>query len=228
VTIYVAGPPWTDTGAFWIALAAALLSAGALAVSIWSAISGTRSARYANTSAEAAKRSADSADTSAKAAEKSAEADGKVAQVELDRDHETYRPAPLGGEFYREPSHAHPGRERIVFEFTLPRAYRAGGTLLYQGTGQGYLGLDPGPIIQAGHVNRIEVGHTGMNIPKIVRLHFWPPAADDPGETWTCRCGRAPIQDGNIAHWVWNVLVPERLDNLPIRRTVVSPSPDAP
>jgi len=33
-------------------------------------------------------------------------------------------------------------------------------------------------------------GSDGPPLPKALRLQFWPPAEGDPGEPWSCPCGR--------------------------------------
>jgi hypothetical protein len=194
-------PSWTETGGFWVALAAAILSLAAVLVSVWSAVSGSRSAAYAKTAGQAAEQSAKAADVSARAAEQSAEADGKVARVELERDHESYRPH---GVTFQVKNTAGAGGNGVFATFVPTRSFRASGLLvtkLKQGESSSTLSF--GPAIEAGRpvefyicsLNEYTVGKAD------VHLRFWPPAAVDPGERWTCACDRPTDPESGTAHW---------------------------
>jgi hypothetical protein len=203
-------PSWTDTGGFWIALAALAASIVALGFSVWSAISGHRSAKAAETSAKAARSAADSSAVAARAAEKSADADGRVARVELDRDHRELAPKLLNAGFVPNTS-GHGGWPQLFYHFTLPRTYRVHGDLVFGGGSRTPLTVDPGSIIQGGLEARAFIGEPNSTaMPERVELRFYPAHPGDPGGAWTCQCGEPVLPDGHESggHWVVPVKVP--------------------
>jgi hypothetical protein len=201
---------------FWVAVAALAVSLVALGTAVWSAVSGHRSANYAKSSAEAAKDSAGSSKVSARAAEKSADADGKVAQVELDRDHEAYRPTPTLQRFVGE--EADGGGAPAYLELIMSRTYRVTAeAILKEGRGkdglEGFLPITPGPVMQPGQPTRFHLtGPETVGQAQMIRLHFYPPNTGDAGERWQCRCGK-PMEDPPYgAHWLRTIPVPRNVE----------------
>ncbi|WP_146017459.1 hypothetical protein [Verrucosispora sp. ts21] len=234
--ITLSAPSWTDTGGFWIALAALVASIAALGVSIWSAysghqsaIAGRESAMHAGTSAKAAEAAADSSNVAARAAEKSADADGKVARLELDRDHEAYRPVmpgPDGFQVVRESLNTVPELEknhRLVYEFTPARTYRVVGEAVYRSGSPNPMTLSMPLLCRAGVPVRIVFEDLVMEKQRsdfsMLRFKFWPPAEVDLVEHWTCRCER-PLESDGAPHWEATIAV-GRPQGWPIARVGV-------
>jgi hypothetical protein len=190
------GPAWTDRGAFWIALAAAILSVVALAVS-W--ILGLRSAR-------AAEKSERHAQASAQAAE-------RVARAEVDRDHDMYKPVQIGPESFVIERNPRSGEENLFCVFTPTRSYRITGESV---EGNSHMPLSVPLFNPAGVQVRmfIDVLQPIRDISSKteLRLRFWPPAEVDNRDLWTCRCDR-PLGSHEGAHWEMTVPVvtPPRL-----------------
>ena len=168
-----------------LSIIAVVISAVALAVSWWL---GARSARAAESSAAEAK---------------------KVAQVELDRDHETYRPPQPSDPRFEMSTNPLTGDHNLFFTFTPPRSYRIQGDSLEEGS---HSPLSMGGMLHpAGQEVRVFVQtiRPVRETASVEKLHlrFWPPADVDQGvEHWTCRCGR-PIASDGPAHWEWLVTV---------------------
>lgn len=168
-----------------LSIIAVAISAVALAVSWWL---GVRSARAAENSAIEAK---------------------KVAQVELDRDHEAYRPRqPLNPRFEMS-TNPRTGDHNLYFTFTPTRSYRILGDSL-EGGSRSPLSMS-GMVHPAGQEVRVflQTIRPVRETASVEKLHlrFWPPATVDQGvEQWTCRCGRPTAYDGP-AHWDWLVMV---------------------
>jgi hypothetical protein len=190
----VDAPPWTDRGAFWIALAGAAIAVASLIVTI---VYGRRSAGAAEASAAEAKNSADSA--------------AQVARAELERDHRANQPTDPAAKFHLEESTTTPGRVNLFFTFTLRRNYRFDGrTAFGPNGGHGSFNADPSHVLEAGKPVRVYVDDLSATKSepqvKMLELEFWPPRSNDPGEEWTCPCHRGVNPDGD-PHWVWNVPV---------------------
>lgn len=217
MTFFAAGTAdWTDRGAFWVAAAALAVAAASLWYARSSANAASRSATHAETSADAAVKSAGSAEVAARAAEKSADADGQVARLELDRDHEAYRPPqPIEPRF--ELAANGQGGDDLWFTFTVPRSYRLSGATISRVDNT----VSKGPLSMslaqaAGQEVRVYVDHipTGkaQTDVRYLNVRFWPPADVDEGvERWTCRCGRPldvveATQPGE-GHWEWLIEV---------------------
>ncbi|MGK5741536.1 hypothetical protein [Micromonospora sp. URMC 103] len=168
-----------------LSIIAVVISAVALAASWWL---GVRSARAAESSAAEAR---------------------KVAQLELDRDHEAYRPPQPHNPRFEMSTNPRTGDHNLSFVFTPSRSYRILGESL-EGGSRSPLSMN-GMVHPAGQEVRVFVQtirpvRETASVEKL-RLRFWPPAAVDEGvEHWTCRCGRPTASDGP-AHWEWLVTV---------------------
>ena len=183
-----------------LAVTAVVISLGALGVALWQGSSNRRSAVAAEDSAVTSRQAADYARESAEHAKASAEAADRVAQSEVGRDHETYRPM-VPHQFTRV-ANPRTGKDNLFFEFWPKRTYRMAADLLLEGGGMSPASIDPGPVIEAGRRTRVYIGEVGgMKLPEGLSMRFWPPEAGDPGESWQCPCGRT--DDGDF-HWVWN------------------------
>jgi hypothetical protein len=176
-----------------LAIIAVGVSIGALAVSVWTGKYNKRSAVAAEDSAATAKEAGESAKAAAESA-------ASVARVELDRDHEAYRPQLLDAHF-EIVDNERTGGDNLFYVFTLTRSYRAAGDKL-EGDSRSPLGLDL--VLPAGKPIRVHVDGLrpvqDQSAVKSLHLRFWPPADADPVEWWTCRCGR-PTESGNALHW---------------------------
>lgn len=183
-----------------LALGFSILSALAAG---WSALAGHRSAGHAKTSADAAKDAADSSRISARAAEKSADADGKVAQVELDRDHRDLAPILADLRFENRTNEA-TKRTGVFLVFTPERTYRMHGDMLNAGGSRTPLSMFQGTTLEGGVETWAHVGDQSGALPEAVEMRFYPPGEGDPGEPWTCQCGEpAQAEDhGSRGHWV--------------------------
>jgi hypothetical protein len=192
-----------------LAIIAVVLSAVAIAVSVWTGMVNRRSAVAAEASATASDRSADAAQESAMHARRSADAAERVAGVEAARDHEMYRPKPpdMSTAVVHDKSGARSSR---FLTFTVDRTYRVAGDVI---RGEGRSRLGPDPFIEAGKEVRVFLDDKAGRADS-VNIRFWPAAADDPGERWSCPCGGPTEQDGPV-HWEWNLPVP----NLPTPAT---------
>jgi hypothetical protein len=183
----------------WLTAAVAVAALVASTLALW----------YNHRSAKAAEVSAQVAQDSAAAAKTSADAAERVAQAELDRDHEMYRPGDPEPRFVWEDSSLHKDRLNLFFEYTPVRGYRAAGKPSF-GPGKGHGSMSVPQVFPAGETQRIYVDDVAKSKPdlqvKMLELEFWPAQEGDPGELWICRCGRGTHPDGE-AHWVWNVPV---------------------
>jgi hypothetical protein len=190
-----------------------LISLAALVVVAYSAlVVARRNANAADTSAieagraaDASNRSADASEASAGHAASSAQSARQVARIEADRQHETYRPIMANGKAFQESRNPRTKELDRFFQFSLPRTFRVEGDALI---GRSRTPLSISPLVEAGSV---KVFVDTRNHPTVERLHlrFWPMADGDPGEHWTCPCGR-PLDSGGPPHWEWYVEVPER------------------
>lgn len=178
-----------------LAVAGFFLALGALIVS-WV---------YGHKSAGTSKDSATSLKVSADAAERSAVDAHRVADAELGRDHREQKPEFFNETWPTEFSETlqHNG---LFYEFTLPRNYRMYGDSI---TGPSRSALSVPLIVSAGIPVRVFVGHMdGEQLPEMLNLRFFPPDPIDPGEKWSCPCGRAQTGDHeSTGHWEWNVPV---------------------
>ncbi|GAA0529297.1 hypothetical protein GCM10010172_07440 [Paractinoplanes ferrugineus] len=210
ITYAAESPTWTDTGTFWIALAALLISVVAAAAAIWSAVAGHRSANHAKTSAEAAKDSAGTARVAARAAEKSADADGKVAQVELGRDHRELAPSTNWVSFSVAPDGQ--GSHNAFITFTPPeRGYLLFVSTHHEGS-SGRITRRSFVPVPAGKQELIQIGESGRKLPDWVEMRIYPPAPGSEGEAWSCPCGLPTTTtdiDGGGGHWLLRVPVEE-------------------
>lgn len=154
---------------------------------------------------------------SARAAEQSAKDASRVARAEVNRDHEMYRPLQGGATFDRA-LNERTGKENLFLIFTPDRTYRIGGEALFD-AGLGHEALTPLDVgtglAKAGAGVRLFVGELsggrGASLPKALRLRFWPPAEGDPGEPWSCQCGR-PLYPSGSMHWEWRIDIPRDMD----------------
>lgn len=193
-----------------VAIIAIAISVVALAVAGWNAFSDTRSAVAAEDSAVSARQSADSARASADSA-------ARVAQLEVDRDHEAYRPAmPRPSDFVIEtlPS----GEEDLWLVYRQPRSYRTRADLV---EGDQRISSTMSLVQPAGHdmrifIQRLRPQRQSATVEK-VHVRYWPPAAGDPhAEPWSCRCGgpSGTDSDQNLPHWEQTIpiVTPQRDD----------------
>lgn len=147
------------------------------------------SAAIARRAAEASQRSADEA--------------ARIAAVQVAARHDSLAPAQrtLPTELADNPQRAH----RDLFgTLVVSRDYRVRAVAV-AGKATWSLGLDS--LLRANQVHRfpIEKWPPDRTVPQAeaVLLKLWPPAADDPVETWTCDCGR-PLTEGrsgDAGHW---------------------------
>jgi hypothetical protein len=154
-------------------------------------------------------RSAKAAERSAKAAEDSAAEAAKVARVELDRDHETYRPPQPLTPHFEISTNSRTDHRQLFFKFTPPRSYRIFGDAI-EGRSRSRLPFN-GLAFPAGQEVKVSVQtlYPVRKTASVEELHlrFWPPAeSDEDVEQWTCQCGRPTASDGP-AHWEWRVRV---------------------
>lgn len=154
---------------------------------------------------------------SAKAAERSSEDARRVARAEVNRDHEMYRPL-QGTATFEKVHNERTSKENLFLVFTPGRTYRLAGDAIFDaGPGREArmpLDLSGGPA-RGGTPVRLFVGElTGSDaaLPKALRLQFWPPAEGDPGETWSCPCGR-PLDPSGELHWEWRIELPNDIDH---------------
>ncbi|MFE9187804.1 hypothetical protein ACFYMB_31235 [Micromonospora haikouensis] len=181
-----------------LTVAAVLVSVAALIVS-WV---------YGARSAAASQRSADASETSAVHAKASAESAAKVAQVELERDHESYRPGDPDATFVIE-HNPRTGEENLFFTFVPKHSYRILGDAV-QGNSRSTLSMN-GMTHVAGKPVRVFVDvlrpHRDTSSVEELKLRFYPPdPVDKDMDQWTCRCGR-PTDSSEAAHWTWTVPV---------------------
>ena len=177
-----------------LSIIALFLSAGALAVS-W--VFGLRSAK--------------ASEKSARYAEKSAKSAAEVAHAELTRDHEMFQPrGPANPGFIHVPNER-TNEDDLFFEFTPRHGFRmAGDSVSKAGNTESRSPLALSPIAEAGKPVRIFVGSLNgrQQLPEQLHLRFWPTVAGDPGDSWTCPCGRNTDPSGT-PHWEWNEPVPQ-------------------
>lgn len=146
------------------------------------------SAAYSHKSVAQARRSADAAE--------------QVDKSEKARDHEMYRPkVPDLDKAIKYDSLIPRGSRSVTFH--IDRTYRVTAEAT-RGASRMPLGL--GPVITAGPV-QFYIDDKASRAER-VRLMFWPPAVDDPGADWSCRCGGS-AHAGNPPHWEWLLEVPE-------------------
>lgn len=195
--------PWTEQGGFWVGLAGLLVALGSMTF-------GALSVRWAKRSALAAEASSVSSDRSADAAKASAESAEKVAHAELSRDHEMYRPPMPGRAGFIHVPNERTHEDNLFYEFTPPRGYRVeGNSVSDAGNNESRSPLSMSPILQGGRPVRVYVGElNGGPLPKALEFRLWPPVLGDPGESWTCRCGKDLDSSGG-PHWELSVPVPQ-------------------
>lgn len=173
-----------------LSIAAIAVSIAALAVSWWL---GLRSARAAEHSSEDARR---------------------VASAEVNRDHEMYRPLEKSATFERTRDER-ASKDVLFLRFTPGRTYRIAGDALFDAgsSREARLPLDMGNgLARAGTPVRLFIGEIASSpaLPKALRLQFWPPAEGDPGEPWSCPCGR-PTDPSGAMHWEWRIELPKSM-----------------
>jgi hypothetical protein len=131
---------------------------------------------YGARSASASQRSADASETSAVHAKASAESAAKVAQVELDRDHQFHRPDDPDAKFVIE-RNPRTGEENLFFTFVPKHSYRILGDAV-QGNGRSPLSMN-GMNHVAGKQVRVFVEvlrpHPDVSSVEELRLRFYPP-----------------------------------------------------
>jgi hypothetical protein len=154
---------------------------------------------------------------SARAAEQSSVDARRVASAEVNRDHEMYRPLQSTATFEKVHDQR-TGKENLFLVFTPGRTYRiAGDAITDAGSGrEARMPLDLGNgLARAGTPVRLFIGELtggkGIPLPKALRLRFWPPAEGDPGESWSCQCGR-PLHPSGALHWEWRIELPNDID----------------
>jgi hypothetical protein len=138
----------------------------------------------------------------------------RVADAEVDRDHNTNAP-PEDGEFVNE------GGD-LYYEFSLPRDYEMrASTTARAGTaysnpqvvrkpasGMWWLMVDTW------------TGHGTAAGWDTLTIDFWPPVAQ-PGKPtpWTCRCDREKAKSDKPGHWQWDIHIPHSADGVVTRST---------
>ncbi|NMO57505.1 hypothetical protein HH310_40840 [Actinoplanes sp. TBRC 11911] len=171
----------TDVAGLWVAVGAAAISVGSLVV--------------AGLSVRHAKRSADAA--------------GRVARVELARDHRDLAPRADWFNFVTDSSKRVAQNDRFLVG-TLPRTYRMHGDLIFEGGSRSPLVVTPGTTLPAGTEIRAWLFEAGKTVaPAEVEMRFFPAISNDPGEPWTCECGEAIAATGHESrgHWVLRLKV---------------------
>lgn len=157
------------------------------------------------------RRSAEAADVSAKAARDSADEAREVRKAENEREHRDYAPQLEDFKFFwqRNPSTDDSGQ---FLTFTLTHSYRVYGDVIFDTGARSPLGEATGKLFAAGVPQRIPIRRSGAVAPTVLELRFFPPAAGDPGESWSCPCDRDPIADEHAkrGHWVVTRQVPSR------------------
>lgn len=182
-----------------LSIIAIVLSVGALVVA-------GLTARYNQRSADASEASAISSDRSADAAKDAAESARIVAKSELGRDHRELSPD-LSAARFKSIRNDRTGASDWFYLFTVPKTYRLQGDLMFGGSRSP---ISPaGPVLEAGVEHRVFLCTTrNQPVPDVLELRFFPPAADDPGETWTCSCSEPVATDlTGRGHWVARVNV---------------------
>jgi hypothetical protein len=188
-----------------LSIIAIMLSAVAIAVSIWTALINNRSAVAAESSAVATDRSADAAKDSARHASRSADAAERVAHAEASRDHEMYRPQPPDMKTALAFDGQKPAEQSLSDLHRWPHI--SGGGDIIRGNSRSPLGLSP--AIGAGEKVRVWIDDKATPADS-VNIRFWPSLPEDLGEKWECPCSGPTEPDGPAVHWEWNLPVPKR------------------
>jgi hypothetical protein len=203
-------PSWTDKGAFWVALFALAASAASTIYARSQTQSGRRSADaaeksegHARESTTVAKQAAASAEAAAHAAGVSADADGKLAQLELDREHDACTPR-FEGRWELVPSRLGNASRHLLYRFRLDREY-AIKAIAWQMNRAGQTDCSVTPPTAPGGEWMVSVEHWSHDRDHpanwTLELKFWPPQAmDGRAVPWVCRCGRSAFAD-EPPHW---------------------------
>lgn len=160
-------------------------------ISILSAVAAVAAALYAKSAARQAKR---------------------VADAEVDRDHNFYQPA-QNGTFVTEGG-------LLFYEFQLPRDYDMRARTTARG---GAVVNDPGIGMRtADRTWRTQIdgwtGHSTASGWEELTIKFWPPAPKlDKPVPWTCQCDREPALGDGAGHWQWTIGVPQSADGVLVR-----------
>lgn len=200
--ITAAAPSWTDRWAVWIALGAGIVSLFAIVVAVWNARSDSRAAK-------AAERAEKHAETSADVARASLAEAKRVADAEVDRDHNFYEPA-LNGVFVEEGG-------LLFYEFSLTRDYDMRGRAT--GRGEAVVSDRDFAMRTADRTWRTMIdawaGHTTASGWDTLTIKFWPPAPQTGKPVpWTCQCGRENVSGDGPGHWQWTIGVPQSADGV--------------
>lgn len=183
-----------------LAIIAILVSLGALGVAFWQGCSSRRSADTAEEALKTAQEAAAHAKASADAAE-------RVAQAEVGRDHEMYKPKVNGGCELESTGWGNPDRDALVYLFTLDRDYEV----------MAWVKRDDGARAEA-RVRKpdredrdwkilLDEVPRGQRETRWERLEvrFWPPqAVAGRAVPWTCRCEGELVPGDRAGHWEWD------------------------
>lgn len=99
---------------------------------------------------------------------------------------------------------------------TLPRTYRVKAEGIYAGGGRTPLNLDlvvPAKQPKEFCVETLPSDADELRVKKI-SFQFWPPASEDIGSVWTCKCGR----NADTPHWEQEVIVDGRANSADVMR----------